>query len=190
VFPTTVWDLVRDAGAREPGALDRFAEGYRVPVVEFLRGRGAPPQECEDLCHEVFVRLLRSDLLAKADPRRGHFRSLLCTVTLRVLVDWFRRQPKATVALEDPAGPAPDFDRAWATHLVERAMERLRRESPTYFEDLRRHLDEEEVDRNRLWIARGKLAALLRHEIALTCRSPEEIDEERAALSPYLYPKR
>jgi RNA polymerase sigma-70 factor (ECF subfamily) len=186
VFPTTVWDLVRDAGANEPLALDRFAEGYRAPVVEFLRGRGAPPQECEDLCHEVFVRLLRGGVLAKADPQRGRFRSLLCTVTLHVLVDWLRRRPKPVAELSDPEAPAPDFDRVWALHLVERAMERLSAEAPTYYEDLRKHLDEQEVDRNRLWIARKKLSALVRHEIAMTCRSPEEIDEERSVLAPYL----
>ncbi|MCK6459997.1 MAG: hypothetical protein L6Q95_08905 [Planctomycetes bacterium] len=186
MFPTTVWDLVRDAGAREPLALDRFAEGYRAPVVEFLRGRGAPPQECEDLCHEVFVRLLRGGVLAKADPQRGRFRSLLCTVTLHVLVDWHRRRPKPAAELADPEAPAPDFDRAWALHLVERAMGRLAAEAPTYYEDLRKHLDEQEVDRNRLWIARRKLAAFVRHEIAMTCRSPQEIAEERASLAPYL----
>ena len=186
MFPTTVWDLVRDAGAREPLALERFAEGYRAPVVEFLRGRGAPPQECEDLCHEVFLRLLRGDVLAKADPQRGRFRSLLCTVTMHVLVDSYRRRPKPAAELADPEAPAPDFDRAWALHLVERAMERLRLEAPTYFEDLKQHLDEQEVDRNRLWIARKKLSAFLKHEIAMTCRSPEEIEEERALLAPYL----
>jgi RNA polymerase sigma-70 factor (ECF subfamily) len=186
VFPTTVWDLVRDAGQKDPAALDRFAEGYRAPVVEFLRGRGAPPQECEDLCHEVFVRLLRGEVLAKADPERGRFRSLLCTVTMHVLVDSYRRRPKPVAELEDPAAPVEDFDRAWALHLVERAMERLKAEAPTYYDDLRRHLDEEAVDRNRLWIARKKLSAFVRHEIAMTCRSPQEIEEERALLAPYL----
>jgi RNA polymerase sigma-70 factor (ECF subfamily) len=186
VFPTTVWDLVRDAGAFDPAALDRFADGYRTPVVEFLRGRGAPPQDCEDLCHEVFVRLLKGGVLAKADPQRGRFRSLLCTVTMHVLVDWHRRRPKPASELADPEAPAPDFDRVWALHLVERAMERLRADAPTYYEDLRKHLDEQEVDRNRLWIARKKLSAFVRHEIALPCRSPEEIDEERLLLDPYL----
>lgn len=186
MFPTTVWDLVRDAGAFEPGALDRFAQGYRAPVVEFLRGRGAPPQECEDLCHEVFIRLLKGGVLAKADPQRGRFRSLLCSVTLHVLVDWHRRRPKPVVELADPEAPAPDFDRVWALHLVEKAMERLRVEAPTYYDDLIRHLDEQHVDRNRLWIARRKLSAFVRHEIAMTCRSPAEIEEERKALAPYL----
>lgn len=125
-------------------------------------------------------------MLRKADPQRGRFRSLLCTVTMNVLVDSYRRRPKPAAELADPAAPAPDFDRAWALHLVERAMERLQAENPTYYEDLRRHLDEQDVERNRLWIARKKLAAFVRHEIAMTCRSPEEIEEERALLAPYL----
>lgn len=190
MFPNTVWDLVRDAGDRDPDALERFAAAYRVPVLRFLRGRGASAQECEDLCHEVFVRLLGGGVLAKADPQRGRFRALLCTVTKNVLIDWYRRRPDPPVETAEPAVPEPDFDRAWALHLVERAMERLHTENPTYYEDLRRHLDEEAVDRNRLWIARGKLAAYVRHEIALTCRTPGEIEEERAALAPYLGPEK
>ena len=67
-------------------------------------------------------------------------------------------------------------------------MERLKDEAPTYYEDLRRHLDEQDVDRNRLWIARKKLSAFVKHEIAMTCRSPEEIEEERRALARYLVP--
>ena len=105
-----------------------------------------------------------------------------------VLVDSYRRRPRPVAELADPEAPALDFDRAWAMHLVERAMERLRAEAPTYYEDLKRHLDEETVDRNRLWIARRKLSAFVNHEIAMTCRSPEEIKEERLALSAYLYP--
>jgi FAD/FMN-containing dehydrogenase len=132
------------------------------------------------------VRLLKGGVLAKADPERGRFRSLLCTVTMNVLVDWYRRRPRPAAELPDVAAEAPDFDRAWALHLVERAMERLRAEAPTYYEDLKRHLDEEAVDRNRLWIARKKLSAFVKHEIAMTCRTPAEIEEERRALGQYL----
>ena len=33
VFPTTVWELVADAGARDPAALEDFARAYRGPVL-------------------------------------------------------------------------------------------------------------------------------------------------------------
>jgi len=190
VFPNTIWDLVRDAGAREPEALERFAEAYRTPVVRFLRGRGASPQESEDLCHEVFLRLLKGGVLSKADPQRGRFRALLGTITKNVFIDWQRRREKPPLSFIERAAPEPDFDRAWALHLVERAMDRLEQENPTYHADLRRHLDGQPVDRNRLWIARSKLSSLVRREIALTCRSPAEMEEERALLEPYLLPKK
>ncbi len=48
------------------------------------------------------------------------------------------------------------------------------------------HLAGESQNRNKLWIARNKLIALIRHEIALTCRSPEEFEEEAAYLSTFL----
>ena len=41
-------------------------------------------------------------------------------------------------------------------------------------------------DRNRLWIARGKLAALVRAEIAATCAGPGDYEQELAHLAPYL----
>lgn len=188
MFPTTVWDLVRDAGASDPEALERFAREYRAPVLDTIRRRGASGNDAEDLCQEVFLRLLAGGVLAKADPERGSFRSLLKTVTVRIVIDWWRRRKELPAEDAEPVAPEPDFDRAWALHLTERALARLEKQSPRYHEVLRHHLDGREVSRNRLWIARGKLSALLRREIALTCRGPDEIEEEYLILAPYLKP--
>jgi DNA-directed RNA polymerase specialized sigma24 family protein len=190
VFPTTVWELVADAGARDPAALEDFARAYRGPVLEYLAASGAPPQEREDLCQEVFVRLLKGGVLAKADAAKGTFRSLLKTVTYRIFLDWRRRGRREwTGDVPEQAAPEPDFDRLWAVHLTERALAALEEESPSYHEALSRHVAGEEVHRNKVWIARGKLAALIRREIALTCRGPEEIEEEWRSLAPFLGPR-
>jgi len=186
VFPTTVWDLVRDAGAQEPAALERFASEYRAPVLAYLRRRGAPVHDAEDLCQEVFLRLLKGDVLARADARRGAFRSLLGTITHRVFLDWLRKRKDVRAAGPEPPAPEPDFDAAWALHLTERALAALEAEHAGYHEALRLHLAGEPVARNRVWIARRKLKALLRREIALTCRGPEEIEEEWRSLAPFL----
>lgn len=187
MFPTTVWDLVADAGARDPAALEDFARAYRGPVLEYLGASGAPRQDREDLCQEVFVRLLKGGVLAKADAAKGTFRSLLKTVTYRIYLDWRRKgRRERTNGVPEEAAPEPDFDRLWAVHLTERALAALKEESPRYHDALARHLAGEEVHRNRIWIARGKLTALLRREIALTCRGPEEIEEEWRSLAPFL----
>lgn len=189
MFPTTVWTLVRDAGDRDPAALEAFAAGYRRPVLDFLRARGAAPEDAEDLCQEVFLRILKGGVLAKADRERGRFRALLGTVTMNVLRDrWRKRRPDATSAEIEAASPEPDFDRIWALHLVERALDRLREEAPKDHAVLQAHLDEVPQDRKKLWNARRKLGALVRREVALLCRSHEEIEEELKVLAPWLAP--
>lgn len=50
------------------------------------------------------------------------------------------------------------------------------------------HLDGDKQDRNKLWIARRNLVTLIRREVALTCRSREEVEREVAVLTPYLRP--
>ncbi|HEX6211453.1 MAG TPA: sigma factor [Methylomirabilota bacterium] len=188
MFPTTVWDVVHAAGARDPAALDAFAREYRAPVVAFIRRRGFDADTAEDLCQDVFVRLLAGGVLTKADARRGAFRSLLCTVTVRVIQDWRRRHREVTGEDPDPAAPEPDFNRDWAVYLTERALRALKTTSPRAYEVVQGQLAGEKQDRNKLWIARRKLVSLIRREIAVTCRTREEMERELAVLAPYLRP--
>ena len=188
MFHTTVWEVVEAAGADDPMAVTRIAEEYRGPILAFIRSRGIDSVQAEDLCHDVFVRLLTGGVLAKADATKGRFRSLVCTVTIRVIQDWSRRHREVPSDDLDPTAPAPAFDRLWVLHLMERAFKRLKDTSPRSYEVLRNHLRDEPPDRNKLWIARRKLASLVRQEIALTCRSPEELESELACLAPYLRP--
>jgi RNA polymerase sigma factor (sigma-70 family) len=190
VFHTTVWEVVQAAGADDPEAIGRIAEEYRAPILAFIRSRGVNGAHAEDLCQDVFVRLLAGGVLGKADAAKGRFRTLLCTVTIRVIQDWSRRHREVPSSDLDPAAPTPAFDRLWVLHLVERAFKQLKATSPRSYEVLKSHLRDQGPDRNKLWIARGKLAALLRREIALTCRSPEEVEAELACLSPYLRPSK
>jgi RNA polymerase sigma factor (sigma-70 family) len=192
MFPTTVWTRIGEAGALDAEALDEFATRYRPAVVEYLGRRGFRGAAADDLCQEVFLRLLRGDVLAKADRGRGRFRSLLATVTMRVIQDGYRRRTDRPTADLDPgdASGARDsaFDHAWALHLADRALEALREQGSPYYDVLVDHLAGRPQDRNRLWIARRKLGGLIRHEIAVTCTSQAEFDEEVALLAPYLRP--
>jgi len=190
VFPGTVWTTIRRAGEDDREALERFASEYRPPVLRFLRRRGFSPPDAEDLCQEVFLRLIRGRVLSRAEPSRGRFRNLLLTVATRVVQDNARKR-RATVPLEEePAGAAEsDFDGEWALELLQKAFAHLKKEGSPYYEVLQNHLEGRTQDRNRLWIARGKLLARIRHEVALTCESPEEVEEEMSHLGPYLRPR-
>jgi hypothetical protein len=183
-----MWDVVEAAGASDPVALDDLGREYRAPVLAFIRRQGVAADVAEDLCHDVFVRVLKGGVLAKADRDRGTFRSLLCTVTIRVIQDWRRRHPEPLSTNEEPVAPAPDFDRAWVVHLTERALAALKNGNPRGYEVVLGHLAGVKQDRNKLWIARRKLVALIRREVALTCHSREDFEREVAVLSPYLRP--
>ncbi len=198
MFPTTVWTTIREAGADDERALERFAESYRAPVLRYLARRGWAASDAEDVCQDVFVRLLAGRVLARADARRGRFRGLLLAIVRGAVADRARRRGEsrsgsaAFVAESsdalDPAASDPDFDREWVLELTERALARLRAEESPYHAVLRGHLAGERQDRNRLWIARRKLLALVRHEVALTCSSADELREELEHLARFLEP--
>lgn len=189
MFPTTVWTDIRRAGAMDGAAMEQFARLYRPAVLTYIERRGFQHNLAEDLCQEVFIRLLRNDLLTRADPDRGRFRTLLRTVAMRVVTDYLRKKKEqATDGIDRiEARPGDDaFDQAWAVHLIERAMNRLRDEQSPYYTVLVEYLTDQHPDRNRLWHARKRLAAYVRHEIAMTCSEKADFEAELAHLSRYL----
>jgi RNA polymerase sigma-70 factor (ECF subfamily) len=190
VFPTTIWTTIRQAAADDRDALDGFARRYREPVLRYLRSRSVRGDDAEDLCQEVFLRILRGNVLGKADAARGRFRSLVLTVARNALLDRLRRrnEPAVDVEVAEPAAVDPEFDREWAWHLTERALEHLRESGSPYYAVLRGHLDGEAQDRQKLWIARKKLAGLLRREVAFTCATGADFQEELAYLAQFLRP--
>lgn len=189
MFPTTIWTTIREAGANDAEALERFARDYRGPVLRFVAGRGFEGGDAEDLCQDVFLRILNGGVLARADAARGRFRSLLLSVVKHAIADRLRRRGETPEADLEPADRDPDFDREWVLELSERALLRLREEGSPYYQVLREHLEGRPQDRNKLWIARRKLRAFLRHEVALTCSSPAELEGELAYLSGFLRPE-
>ena len=191
VFPTTIWTTIHRAGDQDSSALERVAERYRQPVLEFIRRRGFQGSDAEDLCQDVFVRILQGGVLAKADRNRGRFRSLMLSVTTHVILDCLRKRREVTVQNAEPPAPSQtdDFDQAWALHLTDQAIQRLREEGSPYYDVLEGHLSGRPQNRNKLWIARRKLAAAIRREVAFTCATREDFDEEMAHLARYLRPR-
>src|SRR5260221_5724475 len=82
-FPTTRWTLVIAAGdphrKEARSALVSLCENYWYPLYAYLRRRGYPADQAQDLTQEFFVRVLEGRYLDRADPEKGRFRSFLLT---------------------------------------------------------------------------------------------------------------
>jgi len=164
-FPTTRWTLVVAAGnpdrTEARSALVSLCENYWYPLYAYLRRRGYPADQAQDLTQEFFVRVLEGRYLDRADPDRGRFRSFLMSSLKFFVADEedrnraHKRGGGALVPLEFPSGeeryqrePAHDetperiFERRWALSVLDRVVERLRSEfvqhgRPEHFEQLK-----------------------------------------------------
>jgi RNA polymerase sigma-70 factor (ECF subfamily) len=128
-------------------ALVSLCETYWYPLYAYLRRRGYPPDQAQDLTQEFFIRLLEGRYLDRADPEKGRFRSFLL-VSLKFFVadeeDRLRackRGGGMLVPMELSSGeeryqrePAHDetperiFERRWALSTLDRVLEELRKE--------------------------------------------------------------
>src|ERR1700691_5591508 len=154
-FPTTKWTLVVAAGDPQRkearSALVFLCENYWYPLYAYLRRRGYPADQAQDLTQEFFIRLLEGRYLDRADPEKGRFRSFLLT-SLKFFVadEEDRRRARKrgggmVVPLEFPSGeeryqrepahgetPERIFERRWALSMLDRVVERLRNEFVHY----------------------------------------------------------
>src|SRR6478736_9648751 len=82
-FPTTRWTLViaaADPQRKEArSALGSLCEGYWYPLYAYIRRRGYPADQAQDLTQEFFMRVLEGRYLDRADPDKGRFRSFILT---------------------------------------------------------------------------------------------------------------
>jgi RNA polymerase sigma-70 factor (ECF subfamily) len=147
-FPDTSWGLVLAAGHRaDVDARDAFAglyARYRTPIYATLRRQGESASDAEDLAQGFFLHLIDGDAVARADPRRGRFRSFLLGALVRFLADDRARERALKrggdrmfvpfdAAAADAATPTGDedlslqrqFDRRWARALVANALARI-----------------------------------------------------------------
>lgn len=151
-FRTTHWSLVAlathptaDTDAAAHDALDQLCRAYWPPVYAFVRRRGHPPHEAEDLTQGFFERVLAKSYLDAADRRKGRFRTFLVTLLTRFLAnEWDRTQRLkrggglqfvslqageaeecAPVEPSTHRTPELEFERRWAQTLLDRALRRL-----------------------------------------------------------------
>lgn len=79
-IPSTLWTVISQARRKGNAAIDLLLRKYRPAVVAFIRNAGISAEDAEDLTQEVFLTLVRDDVLVKADKARGKFRSLLLAI--------------------------------------------------------------------------------------------------------------
>jgi RNA polymerase sigma factor (sigma-70 family) len=150
-FPTTRWTLV--VAAADPGqqesraALMSLCEGYWYPLYAYVRRRGYPADQAQDLTQEFFVRVLEGRYLDRADPDKGRFRAFILTSLKFFLADEgdrCRAQKRGggnVLSLEFSSGeeryqrepahnetPERIFERRWALSALDRVIDKLRDE--------------------------------------------------------------
>ena len=150
-FPTTRWTLViaaADPQRKEArSALVSLCEGYWYPLYAYIRRRGYPADQAQDLTQEFFIRVLEGRYLDRADPEKGRFRAFILTSLKFFLADEAdrgraqKRGGGTVLPLEISSGeeryerePAHDetperiFERRWALSVLDRVVEKLRNE--------------------------------------------------------------
>lgn len=136
-FDTTNWSMVL-AAPHDPALLARLLHAYWGPIYAFIRRSGKSRDDAADLTQEFIAQaVLARELVEKADPQRGRFRTLLKAAVRNFLIDQHRRsQAKGrsadTLVLSAEAldGAEPDerddphhaFDRQWGATVLSRAL--------------------------------------------------------------------
>ena len=224
VFDHTRWDLIRLAADEDPAdyarrqatrALNQLCEIYRGPVLAYLARRTVTPQDAEDLTQEFLARRIGPELFANTAAEKGRFRAWLLASLKNFVRDCSDRAraekrgghiefvPLHAAAEASGDAHASDdlwFDACWAKTVVDRALERMRREftargeGNTYTrllpficergegEALSAAAAELGISLNALHIRlsrfRATYARYVRQELARTVTTPEEIEPE------------
>jgi RNA polymerase sigma factor (sigma-70 family) len=154
-FSTTRWSVVLACGDSTAGeetarkALAELCKTYWRPIFAFICRRGYSVPDAQDLTQDFLLMVLEGDLLKRADPSRGRFRSLLLKALQNFLIDdtirkrarkrggdmkfvswdeWMAEAPShLAISLQQAeTWPAEKiFDVRWAATAVEHALRRL-----------------------------------------------------------------
>jgi RNA polymerase sigma-70 factor (ECF subfamily) len=130
-------------------ALADLCKTYWRPIFAFICSRGYSVPDAQDLTQDFLLMVLEGDLLKRADPARGRFRSLLLKALQNFLVDdtirkharkrggdvkfvswdeWMAEAPSNLAITAEAAETWPPekfFDVRWAATVVEHALRHL-----------------------------------------------------------------
>jgi RNA polymerase sigma-70 factor (ECF subfamily) len=147
-FHTTCWSMVLSLGeddSENSAALDQLCRQYWYPIYAFARRHGTDPDTAADLTQAFFCTVLEHDVLAKASPERGRFRTFLLACFKNFQRNEHRRETSRkrggnvkTFSIDAELGesryqhePSHDetpeklFERRWAMQLLDQALARL-----------------------------------------------------------------
>lgn len=153
-FATTHWSLVAAAKSDEASqthareALEELCRAYWFPLYAFVRGRGYPVADAQDLTQSFFARIIETGGLESADQERGRFRSYLLGAMKHFLanewhrakthkrggqvqfIEWDTLDPEGRYAGSSKQWDSPEhlFDCEWALEIVSGALLALREE--------------------------------------------------------------
>jgi len=224
VFATTHWSVVLAAKDKESPeaatALEQLCRTYWYPLYAHVRRRGYSQQDAQDLTQEFFARLLAKQWVSMADRQRGKFRTFLLGALDHFLAnEWHRARTEKRgggqtvfsldgLAAErrylvepvDLADAVRLYERRWALTLLDRVLDRLRREFSATgqqgrFDQLQPCLLGDKADQTYASLAaawqtteaavkmtvsrmRRRYRELFLEEIAQTVSAPEEIQPE------------
>jgi RNA polymerase sigma-70 factor (ECF subfamily) len=141
-----------DGETKARKALADLCKTYWRPIFAFICRRGYSVPDAQDLTQDFFLMLLEGDILKRADPGRGRFRSLLLKAVQNFLTDDTVRKrarkrggDKKFVSWDEWIAEAPShlsisaqevetwsaekiYDVRWAATAVEHALRRLAEE--------------------------------------------------------------
>jgi len=143
-FLSTHWSLVegvKEQGGREQALLDLLIQRYWKPVYCYLRRKGYPNEKAKDLTQGFFHEVvLNRQLVERADPALGSFRSLLLHALSHYLIDEHRKEgtkkriPKDKMVRLDTKDteimtesmqafdPEESFNYAWRVDMKEKSI--------------------------------------------------------------------
>lgn len=156
----TRWSIILSASdsseADHRQALAELCQIYWRPIFAFIRRWGFSSTDAQDLTQDFFLTVLAGDLLQRANPERGRFRSLLFRSLQNFLIEtrvkqgaqkrggyvqfisWDQwkmapvLQPSISQHAQETSSAERLFDVRWAATIVERALSRLREECETH----------------------------------------------------------
>ena len=149
-FRSTHWSVVLLAAQSESPeaaeqAMTRFCHDYWPPLYAFLRRRGHPSADAQDLTQAFFASLLEHKSLGRATREKGRLRTFLLGSLQHFLANEYDRaqmlkrgggqqivslddhlvEAEAAVSAGGGSDADGDYDQAWAVTLARRAWERL-----------------------------------------------------------------
>lgn len=151
-FETTHWSVVLAARDNDSAvaslALSELCRTYWYPLYAYVRRQGYDVEDARDLTQAFLASLVERKDLRRVTPEKGRFRSFLLGSIRHFLLNEIAKRkttkrgwgmilgpPDFDVAeqryLREPSDPvAPDvlFDRRWAIDLLDRVLQRLRRD--------------------------------------------------------------